>query len=65
MNRFYRNLLIIIVIIGLIIFLFFRFIANYTSAMHRMYSPDEFEEHDEPEPDEDPDTNTYIPSNQH
>ena len=44
------------VIIGLIIFLFFRFMENYTSTMHQVYSPDEYEEQ---ETDGDSDTSVY------
>lgn len=39
MNRFYRNLIIILLVIGFIIFLFFRFIDSYTSTMDKMYPP--------------------------
>lgn len=61
MSRFYRNLILVIVMIGLIIFLLVRFMENYTTTMRNVYSPEEFEEHDEPE--EDSDTNTYVPPN--
>lgn len=59
MSRFNRNLLIVVVVIGLILFLLFRFMENYTSTMHHMYSPDEYEEN---EPDGDSDTSIYVPS---
>lgn len=44
MNRFYRNLILILAIIGLILFLFLRFIGSYSATMDRTYSPDKYEE---------------------
>ncbi|MNJ88945.1 hypothetical protein D3C87_65050 [compost metagenome] len=64
MNRFYRNLIIVIGIIGLAVFLFFRFIENYTSTMDKMYPPFGNTEEDESESDEVSDTSTYTPENQ-
>lgn len=58
MSRFYQNLLLVIFVIGLCIYLFYRFIQGYTSAMDRTYYPNHYmqEETDE-------DTTFYPPSN--
>lgn len=58
MSRFYRNLILILLVIGLIIFLLFRFLVNYTDTMNNVHQPDNYEEEGG-----ESDTGTYIPSN--
>jgi hypothetical protein len=47
MNKFARNLIIILAVLALALFLLIRFIDNYGSAMRQTHHPDQYPENDQ------------------